>query len=146
MFDLSLGGALRNGIVSPLEVIEIAAEIPRKREADMTNKYRRFSGRSNSSGQPLKWMHCFGPISRQYLGRHGMLAMSRRKELLSWIESKKEKILDVIGRHLNQRIILFAESVQRIEEITDYLTSNEVSCETFHSGTEPWRRMEILED
>jgi superfamily II DNA or RNA helicase len=146
-FDLSLGDALRNGIVSPLEVIEIPAvmtEVESGKYKEYTEKIQRafkFCGPNI-----VKWMRCFDPKTRQYVGRQGMAAMSKRKKLLSQIESKKGKILEVISQYPDQRVILFAESVQAIEETKEYLIANEVTCETFHSRTEPWRRMEILED
>ncbi|MGH2639905.1 MAG: DEAD/DEAH box helicase, partial [Rhabdochlamydiaceae bacterium] len=88
----------------------------------------------------------FDPKTRQFVGRQGMIGMSRRKKLLSQIQSKKGKIHEIVTRHQGQRIILFAESVQAIEEIKEFLQSKDVACETFHSGTEPWRKIEILED
>ncbi|MHB2037331.1 MAG: DEAD/DEAH box helicase [Nitrososphaerales archaeon] len=146
-FDLSLGDALRSGIVSPLEVIEIPSQMTNAESSkyeEQTEKIQRafkFCGANIS-----KWMRCYDPNTKQYVGRQGMLAMSRRKKLLSQIESKKERILEIIGRHPDQRIILFAESVQGIEEIKIFLIAHSVTCETFHSRTKPWRRMEILED
>ncbi len=146
-FDLSLGDALRTGIVSPLEVIEVAADMTKAERIKYQEQTAKIQRAFKFCGPDIsKWMRCFDPNSRQYLGRQGMLAMGRRKKLLSQIENKKEKILEIVARHPDQRIILFAESVQAIEEIKDHLIANKISCETFHSRTEPWRRMEILED
>ena len=43
-------------------------------------------------------------------------------------------------------MILFAESLEAIEEIKLFLEEQGIISETYHSGTEPWRRMEILEE
>lgn len=146
-FDLSLGDALRKGIVAPLEVIEIRAEMTQEEKEKYDGQTERIQRAFKFCGANIaKWMRCFDPNTRQFVGRQGLLAMSRRKKLLSQVESKKGKILEIIASHQDQRIILFAESVQAIEEIKDYLVTNGVPCETFHSHTEPWKRMEILED
>ncbi len=146
-FDLSLGDALESGIVSPIEVAELPAEMTSaerekyERYTKSIQKAFRFCGHNIA-----RWARCFDPNTRQFLGRQGMLAMSRRKKLLSQIESKKEKIREIVDRHPDERIILFAESVRAIEEIKEFLLANGVSSETFHSRVEPWRRMEILAD
>ncbi|MCL5067227.1 MAG: DEAD/DEAH box helicase [Thaumarchaeota archaeon] len=146
-FDLSLGEALREGIVSPLEVIRIPAEMKpqeKRKYEEYTEKIQkafRFCGPEIN-----RWMGCFDPKTKQFPGRQGMLAMSRRKKLLSQIESKREAIQSIISRHEGEMIILFAESVEAIEEIKQTLTERNIPSETFHSKTEPWRRMEILNE
>jgi superfamily II DNA or RNA helicase len=146
-FDLSLGDALRKRIVSPLEVIEIPAQMTIDEREKYEQQTKKIQSAFKFCGPDIaKWMRCFDPNTRQYVGRLGLLAMSRRKKFLSQVEDKKEEILKIIARHPDERIILFAESVQAIEEIKEYLLTNYISCETFHSRTEPWRRMEILEE
>lgn len=146
-FDVSLGDALRKGIVSPLEVLQIPAEMTDTERTKYLNETERIQRAFKFCGPNIaKWMRCFDPNTRQYIGRLGLLAMSRRKKLLTRIESKKDRILEIIQRHPAERIILFAESVKAIEEIKEFLVVHEASCETFHSKTEPWRRMEILDD
>ena len=75
-----------------------------------------------------------------------MQAIARRKKLLSRIEEKKEKILEILSRHPDERVIVFSESVQAIEEIKEFLSDNGLKSETFHSKVEPWRKMEILQE
>lgn len=146
-FDLTLGNALREGFVSPIQVEELPAEMtPAERTkyemyTDKIQKAFRFCG-SNIK----RWARCFDPKTRQFPGRQGMWALTLRKKLLSNVESKKEKVLEVVTKHPDERIILFAESVPAIESISEHLKAAGITCETFHSGTEPWRRMEILDE
>ncbi|MHB8565947.1 MAG: DEAD/DEAH box helicase [Nitrososphaerales archaeon] len=146
-FDLTLGTALKSGFVSPILVEEMPATMSPSERA----KYEMYTSKIQKAfkfcGSDIrKWARCFDPSTRQFIGRQGMWAMSLRKKLLSNVEGKKEKVLEVVRRHAEERIILFAESVPAIEAISEYLKGNEVTCETFHSGTEPWRRMELLEE
>lgn len=146
-FDLSLGEALRTGIVAPLQVFEVPAKMTlaeRQRYDAQTDRIQRAF--KHCGNNIANWMHCFDPATKQYVGRQGIMAMSRRKKLLTEVQDKKKKILDVVARHPGERIIVFAESVAAIEEIKECLLENRVSSETFHSRTEPWRRLEILED
>ncbi len=146
-FDLSLGDALRKGIVSPLEIVEVPAEMTareRKKYEEYTDKIQ--NAFRKCGPDITRWMRYFDPTTKQFVGRQGLLAMSRRKKLLSQIESKKGKILEIVQRHEKERIILFAESVEAIEEIKLFLEEHGIISETYHSGTEPWRRMEILEE
>ena len=146
-YDLTLGTALKEGFVSPIEIKEIAAEMTLAERA----KYEMYTDKIQRAfrfcGSNIKrWARCFDPKTRQFPGRQGMWALTLRKKLLSGVESKKEKVLEVVTKHPDERIILFAESVPAIESISEYLREAKVRCETFHSGTEPWRRMEILEE
>lgn len=146
-FDLSLGEALRTGIVAPLEVIEVPSRMTSAERERYDNQTERIQRAFKFCGNNIAaWTHCFDPNTRQYVGRLGIQAMSKRKKLLTQIQDKKKKILEVVTRSPNERIIVFAESVEAIEEIKTFLLENEVSCETFHSRTEPWRRLEILKE
>lgn len=146
-FDLGLGEAVRSGIVSPLEVVRVGAGMTGAERKSyevytaMIKEAFRFCGPSLS-----KWMHCYNPKTKQFTGRKGMLAITRRKKLLSRIEEKKWKILEILSQHEGERVILFSESVQAIEEIKQFLAEHKIRSETFHSHIEPWRKMEILQD
>ncbi len=144
-YDLSLGTALERGYVSPIHVIEIPAQM-NKRERDQYNALTEKIQRAFRLCGPeiSRWMNCYDPTTRQYLGRLGIAAMSKRKKLLSDVESKREAVLRIISEHSGKRVILFSESVPAIEHMKLFLKDNGIACETFHAGTEPWRRQEIL--
>jgi len=146
-YDLNLGDAVRTGIVSPLEVIQIGAKMTNKERKSYETNTAAIKAAFKFCGPDItKWMSCYNPDTGQYVGRKGMQAIARRKKLLSRIEEKKEKILEILSRHPDERVIVFSESVQAIEEIKGYLSSNGLKSETFHSKVEPWRKMEILQE
>ncbi|MFI5450410.1 MAG: DEAD/DEAH box helicase [Candidatus Bathyarchaeia archaeon] len=146
-FDLGLGDALRTGIVSPLKVTPVRARMNNKERSSYEKYTEKIQAAFKFCGPSITtWMNCFDPETKKFVGRQGMLALSRRKKLLSRVESKKEQILEILSRHKDQMVILFSESVQAVEEIKEILIAHGISCETFHSKVEPWRRMEILED
>ncbi len=146
-FDLGLGDAVRSGIVSPLNVVPVEATMTiKERKSYETNtalikRAFKFCGPSLSN-----WMRCFDPKTKQFVGRQGMQAITRRKKLLSRIETKKTRILEILTQHKGERVLLFSESVQAIEEIREFLAEQGLHSETFHSQIEPWRRMEILQE
>ncbi len=145
VFDLSLGSAIRSGYVSSIEAISVPAPMVDKERAEyevLTNKIQRafkFCGPNMS-----KWMRCYDPQTRKYLGREGIWAIAKRKTLLSGIESKKQRVLEIVRKHNDKPIILFAESVKAIENISEFLKTNDITCETFHAGTEQSDRIRIL--
>lgn len=146
-FELNLGEALRSGIVAPIEVVRVGSEMT----GEERNKYEKNTQLIQRAfrvcgSNIASWTSCFDPNTRQYVGRLGMLALNRRKKLLSQVESKKAQALRVIKSHPNERVIVFSESVQAVEEIKRFLTEHQIGCETYHSQVEPWRRIEILED
>jgi superfamily II DNA or RNA helicase len=147
VFDLSLGSALRSGYVSPIEAIKVPAEMTEKERAQyemLTSKIKRafaFCGPNIA-----RWMRCYNPKTKTYVGREGIWAIAKRKTLLSGIESKKQAVYEIVREHSDKPIILFAESVRAIEEISHFLVTKEITCETFHAGTEQMNRMRILRE
>lgn len=147
VFDLSLGSALKSGYVSPIETISIPTKMTDNERAEyeiLTSKIQhafRFCGPNMA-----RWMRCFDPKTRKFVGREGVWAIAKRKTLLSGIESKKEAVFKIVEENSDKPVILFAESVKAIENIKDFLRSKDVTCETFHAGTEPLERMRILKE
>lgn len=145
-YDLSLSSAMKQGFVSPIEVISKPAPMTSEEKSDylaLTGRIKRafaFCGPNIA-----RWTHCYNPKTKQYIGRLGIAAMSKRKTLLSDVVSKREVVYDIVSSHPNERIILFSESVRAIENIREYLETKGMDCRTFHSRIEPYRRMEILD-
>ena len=146
-FDLGLGEAVNTGIVSPLNVVTIPAEMTTAERKSYDSNTVLIRSAFKFCGPNLsRWGRCFNPATKQFVGRNGMLAITRRKKLLSRVASKKDKILEIVSKHGGERVLLFSESVVAIEEIKEFLVSNGIRSETFHSQIEPWRRMEILQE
>jgi len=145
-YDLTLGDALKKGLVSPILVESIPAPMTDQEKAHYLSYTERIQRAFRFCGPNiLRWTRCYDPNTKTYVGRQGVAAMSKRKRLLSSIESKKGAVLGIIEKHAGERVILFSESVPAVEAIKRHLEENGVACETFTSHTEPWRRMEILD-
>jgi superfamily II DNA or RNA helicase len=146
-FDLGLGDALKTGIVSPLQIIPIPAPMNAKERGSYEGYTKKIRNAFKFCGPTLtQWTKCYDPKTNQFVGRLGMVAIAGRKKLLSRVDEKKRQILKVLLQHPDERVIVFSESVIAIEEIKEVLLEQGITCETFHSQVEPWRRMEILED
>ena len=146
-FDLGLGDALRDGIVSPLEVIPVPAEM----NADERKNYDTYTARIQSAFRfcgpnIVKWRNCYDPKRKLFVGRLAIASISKRKTLLSSVEQKKTAVHDILKKHEGKLAIVFAESVDAIEEIKNFLLQEGITCDTFHSRVESWRRMELLEE
>ncbi|MGI0090645.1 MAG: DEAD/DEAH box helicase [Nitrososphaerales archaeon] len=145
-YELNLGDAIKKGYVSPLKVINVPAEMTDEERRQYTMMTQRIQRAFRFCGSDLhRWRNCFDPKARQYVGRQGMWALIQRKKLLSQVQAKQGKVLQIIQKHPEERVVLFSESVPAIERLKQYLIENDVSCETFHAGTEHWRRQEVFE-
>jgi superfamily II DNA or RNA helicase len=71
--------------------------------------------------------------------------LNRRRQLLSRIPSKKKKVLELVKGCSEERVIVFSESIDSIEELKNYLLENGVTAETYHSGKPEKVRDEIFE-
>src|SRR5579872_1455601 len=96
-FDLGLGDALRTGIVSPLQIIPVPAPMNAKERASYENYTKKIRNAFKVCGPKLaQWTSCYDPKTHQYVGRLGIVALAGRKKLLSRVEEKKAKILEII--------------------------------------------------
>ena len=91
-FDLGLGDALRAGIVSPLKIIPVPAEMTEKERGAYLMYTRKIQAAFKVCGPSITtWMQYYNPQTKQYVGRLGMAAIALRKKLLSRVEDKKER-------------------------------------------------------
>ena len=65
----------------------------------------------------------------------------RRKKILAEAENKLPKLLEIVQRHRDQRILVFSESIKSIEKAKKYLIQNGIPAETYHS-----RKPETIRD
>jgi superfamily II DNA or RNA helicase len=145
-YDLSLGSAMKQGFVSPIEVFSRPAAMTSEERTEylaLTSKIKRAF--SFCGPNLARWSRCYNPKTKEYIGRQGIWAMSKRKRVLSDVATKREEVFKIVSDHPEDRIILFSESVIAIENIREYLVERGISCETFHSKIEPYKRMEILD-
>ena len=59
--------------------------------------------------------------------------IQRRKAILAEAVLKLPKLLEIVQKHLDERILVFSESIKSIEEAKKYLIKHGIPCETYHS-------------
>lgn len=69
----------------------------------------------------------------------------KRKELLSAAKEKLVKAVELIKNHQNERIMIFSETIESIEQLKDMLEEAGIPAQTIHNGVRPQERHELLE-
>ncbi|MCI4409767.1 MAG: DEAD/DEAH box helicase [Thermofilum sp.] len=75
--------------------------------------------------------------------RYRILA-DKRKRLMSRIEEKRRRVVEIAKSHEGEKIIVFTESIESAETIKNELVSNGVKAETYHSQKPDTVRRRIL--
>ena len=68
----------------------------------------------------------------------------KRKELLSSTKQKLLKAIDLVKRHSNERIMIFSETIDSIQQLKTMLEINGIPACTIYNGIKPKERQEIL--
>jgi superfamily II DNA or RNA helicase len=130
VYCLDLATAIKNGYVSPIEIHPIPApltEVERKLYRDVEQKIMRVRSE-------LQAAKATGSSNIRWLDMQLKKLLNRRRQLLSRIPSKKKKVLELVKGCSEDRVIVFSESIDSIEELKNYLVENGVTAETYHSG------------
>jgi superfamily II DNA or RNA helicase len=130
VYCLDLATAIKNGYVSPIEIYPVSApltEMERKLYRDVEQKILKVRSE-------LQAAKATGSSNTRWLEIQLKKLLNRRRQLLSRIPSKKRKVLELVKGCSEDRVIVFSESIDSIEELKNYLTENGVSAETYHSG------------
>jgi superfamily II DNA or RNA helicase len=69
----------------------------------------------------------------------------KRKELLSSTKQKLNKAVELVKRHNSERIMIFSETIDSIQQLRDMLEDAGVRAQTIHNSIKPRERQEILE-
>lgn len=80
------------------------------------------------------------------LERKLKIIINERRIFLSRIGAKKGALLDVAREHPDEKIIVFSESIDSIEELREYLVRNGVPAETYHSGKSEYEMTRIFSE
>jgi superfamily II DNA or RNA helicase len=130
VYCLDLATAIKNGYVSPIEIYPVSApltEVESRLYRDVEHKIMRVRSE-------LEAAKATGSSNTRWLETQLKKLLNRRRQLLSRIPSKKKKVLELVKGCKEDRVIVFSESIDSIEELKNYLTENGVSAETYHSG------------
>ena len=83
--------------------------------------------------------------SRASMAKMWFAHVRRRKELLSATKQKLLKAAELIKRHTGERIMIFSETIDSIQQLKAILEANGIPAQTIHNGIKPKERKEILE-
>jgi superfamily II DNA or RNA helicase len=65
--------------------------------------------------------------------------------LLSATRQKLLKAVELVKRHMSERIMIFSETIDSIQQLKDMLEASGIPAQTIHNGIKPKERKEILE-
>ena len=83
--------------------------------------------------------------SRASMAKIWFAQVRKRKELLSATRQKLLKAVELIKRHTGERILIFSETIDSIQQLKTILETNGIQAQTIHNGIKPKERKEILE-
>jgi superfamily II DNA or RNA helicase len=68
----------------------------------------------------------------------------KRKEVLSSTGQKLARAVEIVKRHPNERVMIFSETVDSIQQLRDMLESAGIQAHTIHNGVRRQEREEPL--
>ncbi|MEP0824212.1 MAG: DEAD/DEAH box helicase [Nitrososphaera sp.] len=83
--------------------------------------------------------------SRGSLAKIWFAQVRKRKELLSTTKEKLLKAVELVKTHPNERIMIFSETIDSIQQLKDMLEDAGIPAQTIHNGVRPQERHELLE-
>ncbi|MEM2233764.1 MAG: DEAD/DEAH box helicase [Nitrososphaerota archaeon] len=143
VYVLDLKSAMENGYVAPVQVIPVPARMD-----DFERKeYMRIQSEIRKTASDLKRLKAVFSESDPRvleLERKLRILTNERRIFLSRINAKKDALLNVVRRHHSEKVIVFSESIESIEDLKDYLVGNGIPAETYHSGKSEQERSRIF--
>ncbi|MGI0028681.1 MAG: DEAD/DEAH box helicase, partial [Nitrososphaera sp.] len=82
---------------------------------------------------------------RASLAKTWFAKVRTRKELLSSTRQKLVKTVELVRRHDDERVMIFSETIDSIEQLKRMLEESGISARTIHNGVKSKDRQEILE-
>lgn len=82
---------------------------------------------------------------RAFLAKSWFANVRKRKNLLSSTDKKLREAIDIVKSHPNQRIMIFSETIDSIEQLKNMLISEGIPAMTIHNEIKKKERKEILD-
>jgi superfamily II DNA or RNA helicase len=83
--------------------------------------------------------------ARASMAKIWFASVRKRKELLSATKKKLHKTVEIVKRHTGQRIMIFSETIDSIQQLRSMLEASGIPAQTIHNGIKAKERKEILE-
>jgi len=138
VYNFTLSEAMNTHQVAECEVIEESVPLTREEYMEYLEieawlkRFKAMYGHYLAVGDDEKEQRYFSMIQR-------------RKAILSEAILKLPKLLEIVQRHLDERILVFSESIKSIEEAKRYLIRHGIACETYHSKKTEQERDRIFQ-
>jgi superfamily II DNA or RNA helicase len=141
--DAVTDGRLAKPIVKPVEVSFTSEEQKSYDEASAAIKDISRKLQAYDATKMTKILMRGG--SRASMAKIWFAQVRKRKELLSATRQKLLKAVELIKRHTGDRIMIFSETIDSIQQLKAILEANGIPAQTIHNGIKPKERKEILE-
>ncbi len=83
--------------------------------------------------------------ARASMAKQWFAMVRKRKELLSSTRQKLYAAVDIVKQHPKERVMIFSETVDSIQQLRDMLESSGIPARTIHNGVPRYEREEILD-
>jgi superfamily II DNA or RNA helicase len=83
--------------------------------------------------------------ARASMAKTWFAAVRKRKEVLSSTRQKLVRAVEIVRSHPGERIMIFSETIDSIQQLHDMLEASGVSARTIHNGVRRQEREEILQ-
>ncbi|HKU50553.1 MAG TPA: DEAD/DEAH box helicase [Nitrososphaera sp.] len=140
--DAVSDGRLAKPVVIPVEVDFTSEERTSYDEASAMIKDISRKLRTYDPARMTKLLMRGG--ARASMAKTWFAQVRRRKELLSSTRQKLDKAVELVRNHPKERIMIFSETIDSIQQLKDMLESSGVDARTIHNGVKAKERTEIL--
>jgi superfamily II DNA or RNA helicase len=141
--DAVTDGRLAKPIVKPVEVSFTPEE---QKNYDNASTAIKDISRKLQAYDPVKMTRILmRGGSRASMAKIWFAHVRKRKELLSATKQKLIKAAELVKRHTGERIMIFSETIDSIQQLKAILEANGIPAQTIHNGIKPKERKQILE-
>ena len=141
--DAVTDGRLAKPIVKPVEVSFTPEE---QKNYDNASTAIKDISRKLQAYDPVKMTKILmRGGSRASMAKIWFAHVRKRKELLSATKQKLIKAAELVKRHTGERIMIFSETIDSIQQLKTMLEANGIPAQTIHNGIKPKERKQILE-
>jgi len=130
VYRMRISEAMARGFTSPLNIVPIPVSL----DLDEHELYRQYTetilraDRVYGTHNPAELAKIDEPLARAALS-----CLQRRKVLLSEARLKVRVVADIVSRHLDERVLLFSESIRSLKRIKRELDLRGIKSLIYHS-------------
>jgi len=141
--DAVTDGRLARPIVKPIEVSFTSEE--QKSYDDATASIKDISRKLQVYDPAKMTKILMRGGARASMAKIWFAQVRKRKDLLSATKQKLLKAAELVKRHKDERIMIFSETIDSIQQLRAILEASGIPAQTIHNGIKPKERQEILE-